>query len=131
MASDSKVQKLVEEISNLSVLELSELVSTLQEKLGVNITAPSVAATSPAAPAPDQAEQQTQSTSASLTLIDAGANKIGVIKALREIKPDLGLKEAKEITESTPKQILANVKNEEAQAAAKKLQEAGAKVEVK
>ena len=126
--ADTKVEKLIGEISELSVLELSELVGQLQEKFGVS--AQPVAAAAPAA-AGEPEEEKSVSATATVVLADAGANKIGVIKALREINPELGLKEAKDITEATPKEILTNVKNEEANAAKEKLEAAGAKVELK
>lgn len=126
----SKVNKLIEEISELSVLELSELVSALQEKFGVSAMP---AAAAPAAGGAQEAEEEKAGVAATATVVlaDAGANKIGVIKALREINPQLGLKEAKDITEATPKEILSNVKGEEANAAKEKLEAAGAAVELK
>lgn len=126
------VEDLVEQIGDLSVLELSELVGKLQEKLGVS--AVPVAAPQPssgqAAPGAESEEKATGAV-ATVVLTDAGANKINVIKALREINPQLGLKEAKDITEATPKEILSGVKGEEAKAAKEKLEAAGAKVELK
>lgn len=127
----SKVNKLIEDISELSVLELSELVKELQEKFGVSampVAAPSGASGQAQA---EPEEERSASATATVVLADAGANKIGVIKALREINPELGLKEAKDITEATPKEILSNVKGEEANAAKEKLEAAGASVELK
>lgn len=129
----SKTDDLVEEISKLSVLELSELVGKLQEKLGVTpqmAPIPSGPAGQAAAPSPGEQEAKGPST-ATVVLADSGSNKIAVIKALREINPSLGLKEAKDITEATPKEILTNVKMEEANAVKEKLEAAGAKVEFK
>lgn len=127
----SKVNKLIEDISELSVLELSELVTALQEKFGVSAM-PVAAAAAPAAGAPAEGEEEKSvSATATVVLTDTGSNKIGVIKALRELNPQLGLKEAKDITEATPKEILINVKGEEANAAKEKLESAGAKVELK
>ncbi|MEK7182857.1 MAG: 50S ribosomal protein L7/L12 [Patescibacteria group bacterium] len=127
----SNVDTLVDQIGELSVLELSDLVSKLQDKLGVSAVAPAAV---PAADAVtgggEEAPAETKST-ATVVLTDAGANKIGVIKALREINNTLGLKEAKDITEATPKNILENVKMEEANAAKEKLEAAGGKVELK
>lgn len=125
-----KVEKLIEQISDLSVLELSELVSALQEKFGVSAAMPMAAAAAPAASS-EEAKPEEAKTQATVVLTDAGANKIAVIKALREIKPELGLKEAKDITEATPKEILNNVKIEEANTAKEKLEAAGGKVELK
>lgn len=126
----STVDKLVDEISKLSVLELSGLVAALQDKLGVQAAVPVATAAAPAAVG--EAEEEKPATSAAtVVLSDAGSNKIGVIKALREINPQLGLKEAKDITDATPREILSNVKTEEANAAKEKLEAAGAKVELK
>ncbi|MBI3290021.1 50S ribosomal protein L7/L12 [Candidatus Microgenomates bacterium] len=133
MADNSNIDKLVGEIEKLSVLELSELVGQLQEKFGVSAM-PTAVATAGAASAEgsgEPKEEKSASAIATVVLADAGANKIGVIKALREINPELGLKEAKDITEATPKEILTNVKNEEANAAKEKLEAAGASVELK
>lgn len=132
VTKSKKITELVSEIGKLSVLELSELVSQLQEKLGVTPqVAPAPSGAGPAPGAPEAGQAPTPAPTATVVLVEAGANKIAVIKALREIKPDLGLKEAKDITEATPKEILVSVKMEEAQAAQKKLQEAGATVELK
>ena len=138
--ADTKVEKLITEISELSVLELSDLVRELQEKFGVSAMPIATAAPSGASnrdgsssgQAQDEAEKEKSvSATATVVLADAGANKISVIKALREINPELGLKEAKDITEATPKEILTNVKNEEANSAKEKLEAAGATVEMK
>lgn len=130
----SNIEKLVEEISKLSVLELSELVSSLQEKLGVSAVAP-VAAAPVATPAASESTAEGASTgggsSQSVTMTNAGANKIAVIKALREINQNLGLKEAKDMTEQVPAEILKDAKAEDAKAAADKLKTAGATVELK
>lgn len=125
-----KVEKLVSSISELSVLELSELVNALQDKLGVS--AMPVAAAAPAAagaPAADAAPEA--GANQTVVMTDAGANKIGVIKALREINQNLTLMEAKGMTETLPAEILKDAKAEDAKAAADKLTAAGAKVELK
>jgi len=125
-----KVEKLVSSISELSVLELSELVNALQDKLGVS--AMPVAAAAPAAagaPAADAAPEA--GANQTVVMTDAGANKIGVIKALREINQNLTLMEAKGMTETLPVEILKDAKAEDAKAAADKLTAAGAKVELK
>lgn len=124
------VEKLVGEIEKLSVLELSELVKALQDKFGISQMAPSASQTTTAT-APEEKPAQEVKSTATVVLTDAGSNKIAVIKALREIKPELGLKEAKDITEATPKEILSNVKMEEANLAREKLEAAGASVELK
>ena len=121
-----KLQKIVDEIEKLTVLEVSELVKTLEEKFGVSAAPMAMAATPAAAAAP--VEEKTEFT---VILKAAGANKIGVIKAVREIKPDLGLKEAKDLTEKGNAVLLENVKKDVAEEAKKKLEAAGATVELK
>lgn len=121
-----KVTKLVDQVSELSVLEVAELVKALEEKFGV--TAAPVAVAGPAAAAAAPEEEKTEF---NVVIADAGANKIGVIKAVREIKSDLGLVEAKNLVEKTPALVLEGAKKEDAEAAKKKLEEAGAKVELK
>ncbi len=123
-----KLQKIVDHISELSVLEVAELVKALEEKFGVSAS-PAVAlaqAGAPAAAAPVE-----EKTEFNVVITDAGANKIGVIKAVREIKTDLGLVEAKNLVEKTPAVLLENAKKEDAEAAKTKLEAAGAKVELK
>lgn len=127
----NKVDELVEEVSKLTVLELSDLVSKLQEKLGVSAMPMAAAPAAGATPAVGEEAPQEAKVTATVVLADSGANKIGVIKALREIKPELGLKDAKDMSEATPKEILSNVKMEEAKTAQEKLEAAGAKVELK
>ena len=121
-----KVTKLVDQVSELSVLEVAELVKALEEKFGVTAAPVAVAGVAAAAAAP--AEEKTEF---DVVVTDAGANKIGVIKAVREIKTDLGLVEAKNLVEKAPATILEGAKKEDAEAAKKKLEEAGAKVELK
>src|SRR3989339_1894371 len=122
-----KVTKLVDQVSELSVLEVAELVKALEEKFGVS-AAPVAVAGGVAAAAAAPAEEKTEF---DVVVTDAGANKIAVIKAVREIKTDLGLVEAKNLVEKTPAVILEGAKKEDAEAAKKKLEEAGAKVELK
>ncbi|MFZ5932637.1 MAG: ribosomal protein bL12 [Patescibacteria group bacterium] len=130
-----KVEELVEEISKLSVIELSELVSTLQEKLGVSASMPApLAAPTTAAAAPEGGAPEAQGAGGATQMVvmtDAGANKIGVIKALREINPNLTLMDAKGMTESVPAEVLKDAKAEDAKSAVEKLKSAGATVEVK
>jgi large subunit ribosomal protein L7/L12 len=130
MASD-KVEKIIEQLNGLSVLEISELSKALQEAWGVTAAAPVAAAApgaaaggaaAPAAPA----EEKTDFT---VILAEAGPNKINVIKAVRELTA-LGLKEAKDFVEAAPKPVKEGVNKDEAEAARKKLEEAGAKVEI-
>jgi len=128
-----KVESLVDEISKLSVMELSNLVNALQDKLGVSAM--------PVAAAPAQAAPQTETTGTeaqsagsgtqTLNMTASGDNKISVIKALREINQNWGLKEAKDMTENLPVEILKDAKAEDVKAAADKLKAAGAQVEIK
>jgi large subunit ribosomal protein L7/L12 len=126
-----KVDELVEEVSKLSVLELSELVTALQDKLGVS--AMPVAAAAPAAAPAAGAEAPAAESGGNQTVImtGAGANKIAVIKALREINQNLTLMDAKGMTEAVPAEILKDAKAEDAKSAADKLKAAGATVELK
>jgi large subunit ribosomal protein L7/L12 len=121
-------EELIESIKGLSVLELSELVKALEEEFGVSAAAPMAVAAAPAAAdgAAAPAEEQTEFT---VTLQEAGANKINVIKVVRELT-SLGLREAKELVESAPKAVKENVTKDEAADAKKKLEEAGATVAV-
>jgi len=123
-----KLQKIVDQVSELSVLEVAELVKALEEKFGVTAS-PAVALAQ--AGAPVAAAPVEEKTEYSVVITDAGANKIGVIKAVREIKTDLGLVEAKNLVEKTPALLLENAKKEDAEAAKAKLEAAGAKVELK
>ena len=124
MASE-KINALVEEVKTLTVLELSELVHTLEEVFGVSAAAAAVAA--PAAGAAEAAEEKTEF---DLILKSAGANKIGVIKVVRALT-GLGLKEAKEIVDNAPKTLKEAMSKDDAEKAAAELKEAGAEVEVK
>lgn len=122
-----KLNKIVDDIASLTLMEASELSKMLEEKLGVSAMAP-VAATAVGAPVESSAEQQTEFT---VTLKSAGNDKIKVIKEVRIILPSLNLKEAKDLVESTPKPIKESVSKEEAEKIAKQLKEAGAEVEIK
>lgn len=122
-----KVTKLVDQVSELSVLEVAELVKALEEKFGVTAAPVAVAGAAVAATAAPEEEK----TEFDVVIADSGANKIAVIKAVREIKTDLGLVEAKNLVEKTPATVLEGAKKEDAEAAKKKLEEAGAKVELK
>ncbi len=121
-----KLDKLVEEIKALSLLEAADLVKRLEEELGVSAAAavPMVAAGAPGAPA--AAEEQTEFT---VVLKEVGGKKINVIKAVREVT-SLGLKEAKDLVDSAPKPVKEGINKDEAEAIKKKFEEAGAKVEV-
>jgi large subunit ribosomal protein L7/L12 len=122
-----KVTKLVDLVSELSVLEVAELVKALEEKFGVS-AAPVAVAGGVAAAAAAPVEEKTEF---DVVITDAGANKIQVIKAVREIKTDLGLVEAKNLVEKTPATVMEGAKKEDADAAKAKLEAAGAKVELK
>lgn len=128
-----KVQDLVDQVSELSVLELSELVNSLQEKLGVTAAAP-VAMAPAAAPVAEAGAPEAQGGGAAaqtVVMTNAGANKIAVIKALREINPNLTLMDAKGMTEAVPAEVLKDAKAEDAKSAEEKLKAAGATVELK
>lgn len=123
-----KVVKLIEDVKALTVLELSELVKALEEEFGVSAAAPVAVAAAPAgAAAAPAAEEKTEF---DVVLKSAGANKIQVIKVVREIT-GLGLKEAKEVVDNAPKAVKEGVSKDDADAISKKLTEAGAEVEVK
>ncbi len=124
----SKLEKLVEELSTLTVLEAADLSKLLEEKWGVSAAAPvAVAAAGAAAPA-EAAEEQTEFT---VVLTNGGDKKINVIKEVRGVRPDLGLKEAKDLVEGAPQNVVENVSKQVAEEIAKKLTEAGATIQVK
>ncbi len=123
--------EVIEYIKNLSVMDLSELIKELEEELGVSAAAPVMAGVMPAAGAAPAAEEAEEQTEFDVELIDVGDKKIQVIKALREIDKSLGLKEAKEKAESAPTKVLEAVSKEDAEAAKKKLEDAGASAQVK
>lgn len=127
MASE-KIAKFIEEVKALTVMELSELVKALEEEFGVSAAA--MASAAPAAGAAAAAAPVEEQTEFTVILKAAGASKINVIKAVRELT-GLGLKEAKEVVDTAPKAVKENVSKEDATAAADKLKEAGAEVEIK
>ena len=121
-------QEILDAIAAKSVLEISELIKMMEEKFGVSAAAAAVAvAAGPAAAAAPAAEEQTEFT---VMLLEAGANKVNVIKAVRELT-GLGLKEAKDLVDGAPKPVKESVNKADSDAAKKKLEDAGAKVEVK
>jgi large subunit ribosomal protein L7/L12 len=125
----SKLEKLVEDLSTLTVLEASELSKLLEEKWGVSAAAPVAVAAAGGAAAPVEAvEEQTEFT---VVLTAGGDKKINVIKEVRGVRPDLGLKEAKDLVEGAPQNVVENVSKQIADEVAKKLTEAGASVTVK
>lgn len=126
----AKLAKIIEEIEKLSVLELSELVKALEEKFGVTAAAP-VAAVGAGIQSAGPDEGVSEQTTFNVMLAESGANKISVIKAIRELVPTLGLKEAKDLVDTAPKQVLEGVNKENANEAKTKLEAAGGKVELK
>jgi len=124
------LSKIVEDLSALTVLEAAELSKLLEEKWGVSAAAPvAVAAAGGGAAAPaEAAEEQTEFT---VVLLDGGDKKINVIKEVRGVRTDLGLKEAKDLVEAAPTNVVENVSKQVADEIKKKLEEAGAKIQVK
>ena len=124
------LNKLVDDLSALTVIEAAELSKLLEEKWGVSAAAPvAVAAAGGAAAAPaEAAEEQTEFT---VVLIDGGDKKINVIKEVRGVRSDLGLKEAKDLVEAAPANVVENVSKQIAEEVKKKLEEAGAKIQIK
>lgn len=128
MSEENKMEEFVSYVENMTVLELSKLVKTLEERLGVSAAAPvAVAAAAPAAAAAAPAEEKTEF---NVILASFGDNKIGVIKEVRTIT-GLGLKEAKDLVEGAPKAIKEGVAKDEADKIKEQLEKAGAKVEIK
>jgi large subunit ribosomal protein L7/L12 len=119
--------QLIQEIESMTVLELANLVKALEERFGVTAAAVAAPAAGGAAPAAGSEEK----TEFDVVLTDAGANKLSVIKAVREIVPGLGLKDAKDLVDSAPKTIKEGAPKDEAQKIKEKLEAAGAKVEIK
>ncbi len=122
-----KVTKLIEDVKALTVLELSELVKALEEEFGVSAAAPVAVAAAPVAGGAAAAEEKTEF---DVILKAAGANKVAVIKVVKEVT-GLGLKEAKEVVDGAPKAVKTGISKDDAEALKTKLTEAGAEVEVK
>lgn len=122
-------EKFIESIEKMSVLELSELVKAIEEKFGVSAAMPMMVGAAPAADS-DNAGGKEEKTSFTVELASGGSQKIQVIKALRELT-QLGLKEAKDLVDAAPKAVKEGVTKEEAAEMKKKLEEAGATVEIK
>ncbi|OGK62517.1 50S ribosomal protein L7/L12 [Candidatus Roizmanbacteria bacterium RIFOXYB2_FULL_38_10] len=122
-----KLEKIAKELEGLTVIEMADLAKYLEEKFGVS--AMPVAAV--AAPAGAAASPQEEKTTFTVTLTDAGANKLAVIKAVREVLPTLGLMDAKKLVEGAPKELLKDAKKDDAQSAKTKIEAAGGKVELK
>ena len=126
---NEKLQKIADGIEKLTVVEMADLAKYLEEKFGVSAM-PMMAAAPAAAGAADAAPAE-EKTTFNVVITAAGDQKLAVIKAVREIKQDLGLMDAKKMVESAPAELLTDVKKEEAEAAKAKLEAAGAKVELK
>ncbi len=123
-------EELLKSIEEMTVLELSDFVKTLEEKFGVSASA--MVASAPAASAAGaQEEPKEEQTVFNVVLANTGANKIGVIKAIRELVPTLGLKEAKDLADTAPKEVMIQVNKKTAEEAKTKLVAAGATVELK
>ncbi|NBB65417.1 50S ribosomal protein L7/L12 [Pseudomonas sp. ODNR1LW] len=122
--------KIVEDLSALTVLEAAELSKLLEEKWGVSAAAP-VAMAMPAGGAAAPAEAAEEQTEFTVVLVDGGDKKINVIKEVRGVRSDLGLKEAKDLVEGAPQNVVENVSKQQADEIAKKLTEAGAKIQIK
>ena len=123
-----RLQKIIDSVSQLSVVEMADLVKSLEEKFGVSAAVSAAPATA-SAPAGDSGESQQDAFDVILTT--TGANKIGVIKALREINPNLGLKEAKDLSEKPGAEVLLGANKTVAEEAKAKLVAAGATVDLK
>lgn len=128
MAKLSK-DEILSAVEEMTVLELSDLVKALEEKFGVSAAPVAVAAA--VGSAADSGEPKEEQTVFNVVITEAGANKIGVIKAVRELVPTLGLVEAKTLVESAPKEVLTGLNKSAAEEAKKKLEAAGAKAELK
>ena len=126
----AKVEELIESIKGLTVLELADLVKALEKEFGISAAAPVAVAAAPAAGAAAAAAPAEEKTEFTVILKEIGANKINVIKAVRELT-NLGLKESKDLVEAAPKAIKENVNKDDANNAKAKLEAAGAVVEVK
>ncbi len=126
---NEKLQKIASDIEGLTVVEVSELASYLEDKFGV--TAMAAVAAAPAAGAAAAGEPAEEKTQFTVVIAAAGDNKLNVIKVVRELNPSLGLMDAKKLVESAPQDLLVDVKKEVADEAKSKLEAAGAKVELK
>ncbi|WP_296597261.1 50S ribosomal protein L7/L12 [Phenylobacterium sp.] len=127
----ANLEKLVDDLSALTVLEAAELSKLLEEKWGVSAAAPVAVAAAPAAGGGAPAEAAEEQTEFTVVLTAGGDKKINVIKEVRGVRPDLGLKEAKDLVEGAPQNVKENVSKQEAEEIKKKLEEAGATVQIK
>lgn len=135
--AESKITKkqIIETLEKMTLLEINDLIKALEEKFEISATAIMPAAATPTGQTTNEAvsdnEDKEEKTEFDVILESFGENKIAVIKAVREINSGLGLKEAKELVENTPKTVLENAKKDDAETARKKLENAGAKVSLK
>jgi large subunit ribosomal protein L7/L12 len=127
----ANLEKIVEDLSSLTVLEAAELSKLLEEKWGVSAAAPVAMAAAPGAAAAAPAEAAEEQTEFTVVLTGGGDKKINVIKEVRSIRPDLGLKEAKDLVEGAPQNVKENISKSEAADIKAKLEAAGASVTVK
>lgn len=131
--AEKKLSKedLIKAVGEMSVLELADLVKALEEKFGVQAISPMAPSTSSGQAASDAEEPKEEQTVFNVVIASAGANKLAVIKALRELVPTLGLKEAKDLVDTAPKEVMMQVNKKTAEEAKTKLTTAGATVELK
>ena len=127
----ANLEKLVDDLSALTVLEAAELSKLLEDKWGVSAAAPVAVAAAPGGAAAAPAEAAEEQTEFTVVLTAGGDKKINVIKEVRSVRPDLGLKEAKDLVEGAPQPVKENVSKQEAEEIKKRLEEAGASVSVK
>ena len=127
----ANLEKIVDDLSALTVMEAAELSKKLEEKWGVSAAAPVAMAAMPAAGGGAPAEAAEEQTEFTVVLTAGGDKKINVIKEVRAVRPDLGLKEAKDLVEGAPQNVKENISKNEAEEIKKKLEEAGASVQVK
>jgi len=127
----ANLEKLVDDLSALTVLEAAELSKLLEEKWGVSAAAPVAVAAAGGGAAAAPAEAAEEQTEFTVVLTAGGDKKINVIKEVRAVRPDLGLKEAKDLVEGAPQNVKENVSKQEAEEVKKKLEEAGATVQIK
>ncbi|MFZ5718008.1 MAG: 50S ribosomal protein L7/L12 [Pseudomonadota bacterium] len=127
----ANLEKLVDDLSALTVLEAAELSKLLEEKWGVSAAAPVAVAAAPGAAGAAPAAAEEEQTEFTVVLTAGGDKKINVIKEVRGVRPDLGLKEAKDLVEGAPQNVKENVSKQEAEEIKKKLEEAGASVQIK
>jgi len=127
----SKLEKIVDELSTLTVMEAAELSKLLEEKWGVSAAAPVAMAAAPAAGGAAAAAPVEEQTEFTVMLMAGGDKKINVIKEVRAVRSDLGLKEAKDLVEGAPQPVKENISKQEAEEVKKKLEEAGATVQIK